>query len=223
LSSNLRSAVPHSSSRRLRLAELSSGLVFLALVVARPALAQVEDPRWRSTAEIGGSIGGNWLEGKRAPTVASRPGFLAGLGIERGMTPYVASGVSMRVMTSNVELEEVGTTWKGGRLVEVNVMATTSLQSRRRTALRTSLDLLGGVAIVNGARDIVPFRDAANISPAGEIGLSLRHGVADADASRPDDALFVRYSVVRLRMATPNAIASSGAVGRIVIGLRIAR
>lgn len=178
---------------------------------------------WRFVGEAGGSVGGTWLEGPRAPTVSSRTGFLFGIGLQRGWTEFVAAGAAIRAGIQPVELRENGDTWSGGTLTEANFVGLLSLQSRQRRTYRVSLDLGGGAAVLSGANDILPFHDAASLAPLGEVGVALRRGATNADASRRDLAVFARYSALKVKSEYVNAVATSGWVGRIVAGVRITR
>lgn len=180
-------------------------------------------PVWRVIAEAGGSIGGTWLEGPRAPKVVSKPGFLFGLGLQRGWTEFVAAGASIRAGVQPVEMQENGERWSGGTVTEADLVATLSLQSRQRTTNRISLDVSGGAAVLTGANDVLPFQDAQSLAPLVEVGVALRRGVADSDASRRDLALIVRYSMLKLQTEYINAVVTPGWVGRTMIGLRITR
>lgn len=178
---------------------------------------------WRFAGEAGGSVGGTWLEGPRAPTVASRTGFLFGVGLQRGWSEFVAAGAALRAGIQPLELRENGDTWSGGTLTEANFVGSVSLQSRQRRMYRVSLDLGAGAAVLSGANDILPFRDAASLAPLGEVGVALRRGATNADASRRDLALFARYSALKVNSEYVNAVASSGWVGRVIAGVRITR
>ena len=203
---------------------LRAGLLLLGFALgAKPVYGQAVPAIWRPYAEVGGLLGGTWLSGPRSPTVSTDPGFSLGIGISRGITPDVSSGVSMRVASQGLSLSEVGATWTGGTLTEANVVGQLSLSSRRRTRRRLALDLGGGIAVLSGAHDILPFLDASNIAPLGEMGLSLHNGKADADASRRDMAFFVRYSTLRLDANVVNAATTTGWVHRVTLGLRVTR
>lgn len=178
---------------------------------------------WRFVGEAGGTVGGTWLEGPRAPTVSSGTGFLFGIGLQRGWTEFVAAGATLRAGIQPLELKENGDTWSGGTLTEANFVGTLSLQSRQRREYRLSLDLSGGAAVLSGANDILPFHDAASLAPLGEVGVALRRGATNADASRRDLAVFARYSALKLKSEYVNAVATSGWVGRVVAGVRITR
>ncbi len=172
---------------------------------------------------MGSVIGGTWLSGPRAPTVGGDAGVMLGLGAQRGVSPDASAGVVMRLGTQGLTLTEQGSSWSGGTLTEANIVGVLSLASRRRTRTRVSLDLGGGMALVSGARDIQPFLDAGGLAPLGEIGLSVRRGGAEVDASRRDLAVFARYSALRLGAAVVNAETTSGWVRRLSLGLRVTR
>ncbi len=188
------------------------------------AQAAVREPVvWRFVGEAAASVGGTWLEGSRAPTVRSKPGFLFGVGLQRGWTEFVAAGATLRGGIQPLEIRENGDSWSGGTLTEANFVATLSLQSRQRRTNRVSLDLSGGAAVLSGANDILPFHDAASLAPLAEVGIAIRRGATNADASRRDLALFVRYSTLKVQSEYVNAVTTTGWVGRIVAGLRVSR
>lgn len=202
--------------------------VGLALVAATSGLRAQEAGRrdpvdWRAVAEVAGSVGGTWLSGPRAPTVASKTGFLLGLGLQRSWTKFVAAGATLRAAVQPIEIREHGESWSGGTLTEAQLLANVSLQSRQRTMNRISLDLSGGAAILSGANRILPFDDAKSLAPLLEVGVAFRRGIADADASRRDLALVLRYSMLNVQSNTMNAIATSGWVGRVIAGVRVTR
>jgi hypothetical protein len=143
-----------------------------------------------------------------------------GFGIQRLFSANTLGGVSFRVLSAPVSLSEAGMTWDRAKTFEASLLATASLQAPAGQAIRGSLDFAGGITRLSGPRDIVPFKDALNIAPTAEVGVSLRRGNADATASRRELSVFTRYSLTRLRMGTPNPIAEGGTVSRFLIGLR---
>lgn len=220
----------HAISAGVRLSRRLSAGILLAATALLPASAHGQElgalrlvPVWRVIAEAGGSIGGTWLEGVRAPKVVSKPGFLFGLGLQRGWTEFVAAGASIRAGVQPVEMQENGERWSGGTVTEADLVATLSFQSRQRTTNRISLDVSGGAAVLAGANDVLPFQDAQSLAPLLEVGVALRRGLADSDASRKDLALIVRYSMLKLQTEYINAVITPGWVGRTMIGLRITR
>jgi len=219
---------PHPALRRAGRYALSLLAAIGALLpAAGPLQAQDSGVRestdWRIVAELAGSLGGTWLEGPRAPTVASKPGVLLGLGLQRGWTEFVAAGAIIRAAVQPIEIRESGETWSGGTLAESQFLANLSLQSRRRTMNRLSLDLSGGAAILTGANRILPFEDAKSLAPLLEVGIAFRRGNTDADASRKDLALVLRYNMLKVQSEVVNTIATSGWVGRVVAGVRVTR
>jgi hypothetical protein len=202
--------------------------VLLAVVVASAgqatvARAQVDPSRLRSVFEVGTSIGGTWLDGTRAPEVTSGIGVSGGLGVQRSFSGNVVGAVNLRVLSAAVSLSEAGMTWNRGRTLESSLLASISVQRNARRALRPSMELAGGITRLSGPRDIVPFKDAANIAPTAEVGLSLRRGEADADASRREFSVYLKYSVLQVRMAATDVIAEDGTLSRILIGVRATR
>lgn len=215
-----------------RLREYASGASFpagcLALLTAlliplgAPS-AQTTDTRVRPHVELGAAPGGTWLDGPNAPTVSTGIGLLGGLGVSRGFSPVVDGGLVVRAVSSSVQLEEAGTTWEASRALEVSLLASTSLHSRRPSALRVSLDVLAGVTHLAGPRDVVPFRDASSFSPVGEVGVSVRRRSAETQRARGDLALFVRYNMTRVGINARDATGTAGTVSRIVAGVRLTR
>lgn len=191
--------------------------------LAAQSRALMDPPRWRVTSEVGAVVGGTWLEGRRAPRVATSLGAVAGLGVLRAAGEYLTAGAGLRIGRQQLRIRESGESWKGGGITEANALANVSLHSRTRSATRIALDLSGGAAILGGAADILPFQDAATLGPLVEIGLSLHRGETDGDASRRSYALLLRYSALRLDANIVNAVTTTGWVGRTVLGLKVIR
>ena len=210
--------------RRFRRSDFLTAASFLVLLL-NPGKAgcQVDPARLRSTYELGASLGGTWLEGPRAPDITSGAGIFGAIGVQRSFAPNVLGAVNLRVLSAAVSLDESSMTRDGGRTRVVSLLAQASFQQRVERTYRPSLELAGGISRLSGRRDLVPFKDASNIAPTAEIGVSLRRGFALEDAARQEFSVYVKYSVMQLRMSAGDAIAESGAVSRIHVGMRATR
>jgi hypothetical protein len=200
---------------------LSFCAVLTSLACAGDAIAQ-EARSWRGSLELGSSAGATWLDGGESPKVRTQMGVFGGAGVQRAISPRFAAGVGIRVMTAAVELSEAGESWKGGRLLETNLLATASLHRGTTSLVRASLDVAAGVANLSGAGTIVPFSGASSISPVGEAGVSLRRGTA-AVTPRREAAVFVRYRLVRLRATHRELAATVGAASSVLAGVSVTR
>lgn len=185
------------------------------------ASAQPVGPTWRVTAEVGGILGGTWLDGTSAPTVRTDPGATIGVGLARMVGPNVSGGVGVRVGAQPVSVKENGASWSGGTLTEADAMGTLSFLTAQSTPLRPSLDLGAGVAVLSGARTLLPFRDASRIAPIGEAGVTLRR--VNPNPNKQEVALFVHYGVLRLDASAADASTASGWVSRISAGFKVTR
>ena len=213
-----RVVTPLSTARRLTL--------FLALVVAStgnaPRLsAQPIRPTWRVTAEVGGVLGGIWLKGSAAPTVRTDPGPTIGVGAQRMVAQNISAGASVKVGAQPVSVRENGASWSGGTLTEADAVGTVSFLAPQSTPLRPSLDLAAGIAVLSGARTLLPFRDASRVAPIGEAGVTLRR--VDPNPVKQELSLFVHYGVLRLDASAADASTISGWVSRISAGVRVTR
>ena len=188
-------------------------------LAATPILAQEITVPWRPMQEIAAWTAGTWLSGARIPTVTSPLGGAIGIGIERGWRPDASAGFMLRGAVQSLRLREAGASWAGGTVREANVLGMLRAEALHRGRLHGDVDVLGGVSILTGAADILPFRDAGLVQPTGEVGLSVRRG----DTAEPPTrhvALFTRVGVVRLGATAANALTTSGWVRRVAVGLR---
>lgn len=192
-----------------------------SIAVTHAASAQPVRPNWRVTAEVGGVLGGTWLDGSTAPTVRTDPGATIGVGAMRMVGANVAAGVGVRVGAQPVSVKENGVSWSGGTLTEADALGTLSFLTPQSTPLRPSLDLGAGVAVLSGARTVLPFRDASHIAPIGEAGVTLRR--VDPNPNKQEIALFVHYGVLRLDASATDASTASGWVSRISAGFKVTR
>ena len=202
------------------------GLRFLIVIAsiatsAPHASAQPIRPTWRVTAELGGVLGGTWLEGTGAPTVRTDPGATIGVGAQRMVATNVSAGVGVKVGAQPVSVKESGASWSGGTLTEADALGTMSFLTAQSTPLRPSLDISAGVAVLSGARTLLPFRDASRIAPIGEAGVTLRR--VDPNPNKQELALFVHFGVLRLDASATDASTVSGWVSRISAGLKVTR
>jgi len=195
--------------------------VLLATPLAPQAFAQPLGPTWRVTAEVGGVFGGRWFEGNGAPSVRTEPGATIGVGAQRMVGPNVSAGVGVKVGAQPVSVNEDGASWTGGTLTEADAIGTVSFLTAQSTPLRPSLDIGAGVAVLSGARALLPFRDASRIAPIGEAGVTLRR--VDPNPNKQEIAVFVHYGMLRLDASATDASTISGWVSRISAGFKVTR
>lgn len=200
-------------------------LLLAALLTFAPRLiiAQGTVPHWHVAGELGGVVGGTWLNGSNAPTVTSTPGVVLGIKVQRTVSPHASAGAAIRLAAQPLSLRERDTKWSGGTLTEGDLLGVVSLYAARDQPVSVSVDVGLGIAVLSGARSILPFRDASHLSPLGELGVSLRQSTTRAQSARQERALFVRYGMLRLDASATETIATTGWVGRLTAGVRITK
>ncbi len=149
------------------------------------------------------------------------PGATIGVGGQRMVAMNVSAGLGVKVGAQPVSVKEGGETWSGGTLTEADALGTLSFLTAQSTPLRPSLDIGAGVAVLSGARTLLPFRDASRIAPIGEAGVTLRR--VDPNPNKQELALFVHFGVLRLDASATDASTGSGWVSRISAGLKVTR
>ncbi len=214
------------NGRTLKIAApLAIALMAAALLAVLPTrvVAQATARQWQVTGELGGVMGGTWLNGLTAPTVTTAPGVVLGIEVQRNVSSHASAGVSVRVGAQPLSLTELNTKWSGGTLTEGNALGIVSLFAKSEKHLKMSLDLGLGIATLAGARNILPFRDASSLSPLGELGVSLHRDTAGLKSAQREQGLFVRYSIIRLDASAVEATATTGWIGRLTAGVRLAK
>lgn len=202
----------------LRCLSLASALLSIA---PHRISAQGTAPSWQVAGELGGVVGGSWLKGANAPTVTSASGVVLGINVQRTVLPHASAGAAVRIGAQPLSLTERDAKWSGGTLTEGDVLGVVSLIGAGKQPLSVSVDLGLGVAILSGARSILPFRDASNLAPLGELGVSLRRSVSRSQTARQKQALFIRYSILRVDASAVETIVTTGWVGRLSVGVRV--
>lgn len=203
------------SRRRLWRARFLFIAVSLGGGAALPA-----QPVWGVYGEVGGVLGGTWSQSEGAPTVTTGPGALLSLGAQRVVERF-SLGAAVRLATQSVSLAELGDTWSGGTLRELQVVATTAWPLLQRGAGGLDAEASVGLSSRLGSVRVEPFASSPSVSPLGEIGLAARRGEAVA--------LVARLGVVHLNptgtaSSVPGTVAAnSGWVRRITIGFRVFR
>lgn len=203
-------------------------------ITATPRVAQAQTSaadeapvRWSGVQEVAGWFASTWLSGSRAPTVSSKAGGALAIGLQRPFRHDATIGVLLRAAEQPLTLSEAGASWSGGSVREVDMVGSWSSLARPMGRYALHLDALGGVAVLAGAAEILPFRDAGLVAPTGEIGVHVARRPADEMPEgvppRRQMALFARVGGLRLGTTAANAIASSGWVTRFSIGLRSTR
>lgn len=185
--------------------------------------AQSAPAPWQFMQEASGWFGSTWLEGARVPTVKSTAGGAVGIGMQRHVRDDLDAGVLVRAALQPVSLDEAGATWQQGTLREVNVLGMLSMVSARRGRTTLHLEGLGGIAVLSGLGNVLPFRDAGSISPLGEVGLAVSRTPVDDLQRRRQFVGFARVGMLRLGTTPANAIITPGWVNRLVIGVRSSR
>ena len=167
-------------------------------------------------------LGSDWLVGSSNPTVRTSSGVFFGLNEQRRLVSGAAFGLAARFGAQALSLSENDVRWSGGTLTEFDFLgaAATPIGS---TSSPLALEIAGGFAVLSGARDIAPFRDAGRVAPLAEVGIALRHAGNSARSQRRAPVLVLRYGVVRLDASAVHASTTSGWVRRVSAGLRIAR
>ncbi len=214
------------NARTLQIAApLAIALLAAALLAASPrrVVAQVAARQWHVTGELAGVIGGTWLNGSTAPTVTTAPGVVLGIDVHRNVSSRASAGASVRIGAQPLSLTERETKWSGGTLTEGNALGVVSLFATGEKNLNISLDFGFGIALLSGARSILPFRDASSLSPLGELGVSLHRNTTGLKSARYEQGLFVRYSMLRLDASAAEATATTGWVSRLTAGVRISK
>ncbi len=208
-----------------RVAPLACVSLATALLTFAPhqILAQAAARNWQLAGELGGVVGGTWMRGSNVPTVTTAPGVVLGLNGQRTVSPHASVGAAIRIGAQPLSLTEHDTKWTGGTLSEGNALGVVSLFGARDQPLTVSVDLGLGIAVLSGARSILPFRDASSVSPLGELGVSLRHSTTRSKPAGDAQAVFVRYSMLRLDASATETIATTGWVGRLTAGVRITK
>ena len=133
----------------------------------------------------------------------------------------ISAGVVVKVGAQPVSVKENSASWSGGTLTETDVVGTVSFLAAQSTPLRPSLDIAAGIAVLSGARTVLPFRDASRLAPMGGAGVTVRR--VDANPAKQELSLFVHYGVLRLDASAVDASTISGWVGRISAGVRVTR
>lgn len=205
-------------------AAFGAWLLGLGALCPTPVAAQDLNPApWRLMQEAAGWFGSTWLEGPRAPTVRSTAGGSVGVGMQRLVRDDLDVGVMLRAALQPISLDEAGGTWRQGTLREVNALALVSMTSARRGRTRLHLEGLGGIAVLNGLGNVLPFRDASNVSPVGEVGLAVSRD-PDESARRPRQLVgFARIGMVRMGTTPGFSLITPGWVNRLAIGVRTSR
>lgn len=196
-----------------------TGMAALVGAITTPLHAQDTPAPWRPMQEVAAWMAGTWLSGARIPTVSSPIGGAVGIGIERGWRPDATAGFMLRGAVQPLTLREAGDSWRGGILREANVLGMLRTEALHVGRWNVDVDALGGLAILTGAAEILPFRDAGLVQPTGEFGLSARRRAMAGPDSR-HVALFTRVGVVRLGATAANSLTTSGWVRRVAVGLR---
>ena len=190
------------------------------------APTSVRDVHWKLSGDIGGVLGGHWLEGTTSPMVSSGAGVALSLGLHRAASRRLDAGGTIRVLAQPLHLQERETRWDGGTLTETQALATMAIVLGRIGTMQTRFDVGAGFAVLSGAQTLYPFSAASRVTSATEAGISLRRGAAPG--ARPL-ALFARYGVVRIDpgptqgSAVDAMTATAGWVGRTTVGVRVER
>jgi hypothetical protein len=199
---------------------LSAGALLITIGAARMH-AQSASSSWYQSAALGATVGGTWQDGDRAPRIRSGLGAHVEVSALRAARPGASVGATLRVNFGQVSLDENGSTWEAGSLIETALLATMRFDMKTFGRAAVSLDFSGGPTVLTEEPDISPFRDAPPLLLTGELGVSIAR-VARAGASRQRQwSGYVRYSAIRLRAT--GQLTSSGTVGRVLVGVRRTR
>lgn len=161
-----------------------------------------------------------WLDGPDVPRVSTGLGFTFAADARRALTDATGAAAVLRVSVQPLDLQENGVQWKGGTLTQYDLMAIVAVRAPSPGSVRATLEGGIGAAVLTGAKDVVPFRDAAALAPIGEIGVAVMLG--SASAATRNVSLVARYGVVRASPAVDEG-ATAGWVGRVSAGARITR
>ncbi len=220
--------------RMLRLLRnFATGALLLVCTIAQTAAGQTRTPvsparadakHWSTSGEVGGVLGSEWLVGSSNPTVRTSAGVFLGLNGRRLLMSGAAFGLAARFGAHALSLSENDVRWSGGTLTELDLLGAAAMPIGSASS-PLAVEIAGGVAVVSGAREIAPFRDAARVAPLAEVGIALHRGGGGGGARSQQRApmLVVRYGIVRLDASAVNAITTSGWVRRLSAGLRITR
>lgn len=203
---------------------------------AQPALAQsVQRRDWAVAGEFAGALGGTWLESTGAPLVTTTTGAQLSLSANRPTSARIALGAAVRVSAQSLQLQEAGASWSGGTLTTAQVLGTMSIDLPHTERVTPAIEVGGGLSVLSGAKELLPFSTASRMAPAGEVGISVRRTAnTDVDVRRTAFdlralALVVRYDVTRLDPGSsapgggvPRG-ATAGWVGRLLVGVRVMR
>jgi len=219
-----------SRGRRSRFAIASAGALLVTMATAPLAAQYPGEPRWSAHGDLGGVLGGRWLDGEEAPTVSSRTGVTLSLGVQRVSGGGVAGGLMLRVASQPLQLRERMARWDGGTLTDVQLIGTVAVPVDRSDHRRADLEFGAGLSALSGARDLYPFSASGRLVPAIETALVLfRSRLPRDDRGIKPLGVFVRYGVLRLdpvpeasTLISANRV-SAGWVGRISAGVRVER
>ena len=148
-------------------------LALLLLAAPLPGQAPAPSAPWRFSAEAGATGGGVWLDGSRVPRVSTGVGFVFATAARRALSDVTGAAAVLRVSMQPLDLRENGVEWNGGTLTEYDLLGVLSIRAPATGSLRATVEAGVGAALLTGAGDIVPFRNASSVAPAGEIGLSV--------------------------------------------------
>ena len=175
---------------------------------------------WRFAAEAGGTTGGVWLEGVRAPRVSSNAGFQFAAALHRPVADALSAAASLRVSLQPLALRENGASWQGGTLTEYDLLAVLSFRAPGALSSNVSIEAGLGAAVLSSSKDIVPFGSGSTVAPLGELGTAI--AIGDRASWGSDLAIVARYGIVRLTSRSDGAD-TMGWVGRASAGVRITR